>query len=168
MIETYVIGDSHFGHKNIIKFDSTRPYRQFETIEEHDEELIKRWNSVVKKNDNVFHLGDFCFGKKNIEIAGRLNGNKRLVLGNHDVYPAAEYLKYFSRIFGAIEYKKCILTHIPVHTSQFERFKLNIHGHLHAYYISDERYVNVSCEQIDLTPISFDVILQQKKELFNE
>jgi calcineurin-like phosphoesterase family protein len=158
MPTTFFIGDTHFSHKGIIQFDETKPFRQFDSIEEHDEELIRRWNSVVTRKDNIWHLGDFCFGAKNIAIAGRLNGYKRLVMGNHDVYDINEYLKYFSKVFGAAQYKEMILTHIPVHEGQFGRYKFNVHGHLHTKVLDDPRYVNVSCERINLTPISFDEI----------
>jgi calcineurin-like phosphoesterase family protein len=156
IMETFFISDTHFGHKNIIKFDGTKDYRPFATIEEHDAELIRRWNSVVGKRDNVFHLGDFCFSRKNIEIAAQLNGVKRLVLGNHDMYPARDYLKYFKRLSGAIEWHKCILTHIPVHIDQLNRYEFNIHGHLHHNKINDIRYVNVACEHTNLTPVTLD------------
>jgi len=183
MNETFFIADTHFGHKKVIKFE--KEHRPFKTIEEHDEELIKRWNDRVCKKDSVWVLGDFCFGKANLDIAGRLNGTKRLVLGNHDLYPAADYLKYFTRICGAVEYKGMLLTHVPVHESQFERYTHNIHGHLHSQNImmsesfvavdknykpiglvsgKDRRYINVSCEQINCTPISFDEIINQLKE----
>lgn len=153
---TFFIGDTHFGHKNIIKFEQC--HRSFSTIEEHDEELVRRWNSRVNPKDTVWHLGDFCFGKNTLEIASRLNGNKKLVMGNHDMYSSSEYLKYFTRVAGAIEYKGMILTHIPVREEQLERFTHNIHGHLHANKLNDPRYINVSAEQIDLTPISWEEI----------
>lgn len=157
MSTTFFIGDTHFGHKGIINFESTRPYRPFDTIEQHDEGLIMRWNSVVKKGDLVWHLGDFCFGSKNITIAGRLNGRKKLVMGNHDTYPTAEYLKYFEKIYGAIGIgEDFILTHIPVNENQFERWKYNIHGHMHTHSLPDNRYICVSAEQINLTPISLE------------
>lgn len=157
----YFIGDTHFSHKNIIKFEGTKAARAFDTLEEHDEELIDRWNSRVNQRDTVWHLGDFCFGgKQNVAIAGRLNGYKKLVLGNHDHYPTEEYLKYFHKVYGIVEFRGGVLSHAPLHTSQLEhRFKFNIHGHLHHQNIDDERYINVSCEQINLTPISFDELL---------
>ena len=51
-----------------------------------NEDLIKRWNSVVKPNDIVFHLGDFMFGNINRfwEFRSRLNGKIYLIHGNHD------------------------------------------------------------------------------------
>ena len=41
---------------------------------------------MVRPKDIVWHLGDFCFSKRNLEIAARLNGNKKLVMGNHDMF----------------------------------------------------------------------------------
>jgi len=176
MSNIFFIADLHFGHKKVIEFE--KEHRPFATIEEHDDELVKRWNSRVTKKDSVWVLGDFCFGKANLEIAGRLNGTKRLVMGNHDLYPAADYLKYFTRVCGVVEFKGMILSHIPVHDSQFERYSHNIHGHLHSKNIMWQtmrqvqtigplqyvepawephgRYINVSAEQINLTPISFE------------
>ena len=50
-----------------------------------DAELKRRWNEVVKPDDTVYHLGDVCMRKHQTEYWGReLNGNKILVLGNHD------------------------------------------------------------------------------------
>lgn len=76
MSEVFFVSDTHFGHRGIIEFSETKPFRPFASIEEHDEELVRRWNSVVGVKDIVWHLGDFCFGKRNLEIAARLNGNK--------------------------------------------------------------------------------------------
>lgn len=164
MSEVYFISDSHFGHKGILSFPSTKPFRPFDSIEEHDEELVKRWNETVSPKDIVWHMGDFCFGKRNIDIAGRLNGSKRLVMGNHDMYAVEDYLKYFDRVFGCAEYKGMILSHMPVHPSQFPRYYLNVHGHLHTNHIlkedgkKDNRYFNVSCENTGLKPLPLDEV----------
>jgi hypothetical protein len=78
MSEVFFVGDTHFGHREIIQFSETAPHCPFATIEEHDAEQIRRWNSVVSPKEMVWHLGDFCFGKRNQEIAAQLNGNKKL------------------------------------------------------------------------------------------
>lgn len=164
MSEVFFISDTHFGHRGIISFESTKKFRPFETIEEHDAELIDLWNQTVYQNDIVWHLGDFCFGKRNIEVASFLNGKKRLIMGNHDMYQAENYLKYFERICGVTEYKGMVLSHMPVHPSQFPRYFMNIHGHLHTNHIltesgqKDKRYCNVSCENTGLKPIPLDEI----------
>jgi calcineurin-like phosphoesterase family protein len=155
MSHTFFISDLHLGHKKVIEFE--KEHRPFATIEEHNEEIIKRWNNAVTKKDSVWVLGDFCFGKSNLELAARLNGTKRLVLGNHDMYPAADYLKYFTRVCGVVEFDGKILSHIPVHPSQLEkRYTHNIHGHLHSKKLEDNRYINVSAEQCNLTPVAYE------------
>lgn len=177
--KTFFIGDTHFSHKNIIKFEPY--YRPFDTIEEHDQELIRRWNSVVRPEDIVYHLGDVVFGKENFFKLGFLNGDKRLIMGNHDCYATKEYLRYFTKLYGCLQYNAfCILSHIPVNPMQLsKKYRYNIHGHLHSKNvksiikaapdeahpmtswnkeINDPRYINVSCEQIDLTPISWEDI----------
>jgi calcineurin-like phosphoesterase family protein len=131
MINTWFTSDSHFGHKNILEFEPEA--RPFKTLEEMHEVMIDRWNSCVGINDIVYHLGDFCFGKSNLDIATRLNGKKRLTMGNHDMYPAADYLLHFEKIMGVSFWKMCILSHVPVHPNNLgSRAFLNVHGHLHS------------------------------------
>lgn len=88
------IADLHFGYKNILEFDR-RPYS---SIEEHDADIIQRWNSVVGKTDHTYILGDlsFCNEDRTIEILRSLNGYKRLVIGNHD----DQFLK-------SVNFRKC-------------------------------------------------------------
>ena len=162
MGEVFVISDTHFGHHNIIKFDATRAFRPFATIEEHDQELVRRWNNVVSNKDVVYHLGDVYFGQKNSVILGELRGIKKLVLGNHDYYSLDIYKQYFSKIFGATSFSEALLTHVPVHPTQLEhRFKMNIHGHMHASKLDDPRYVCVAVEHTGLAPIPMEQALRQ-------
>lgn len=163
MSDIWLISDTHFGHSNILTFEPY--YRPFKTIEDHDEQLIQNWNNVVKPGDKVFHLGDFCLASQSIKIAKRLNGNKYLIMGNHDKAPTQQYLSSgFHKLLGSVTLEKFILTHIPVSDKQFSRFKGNIHGHLHSKLLEDKRYFNVSVEQINLTPINYEEV----KILFNE
>lgn len=155
-METFAIGDTHFGHKNILKYEPE--HRPFSTIEEHDEELIKRWNSVVCPKDVVWHLGDVLFGEHSFELLGRLYGNKKLVLGNHDNYPIEKYLKYFTKVVGVGTFNGYVLTHMPLLPST--RYKGNIHGHLHSNVLDSDFHYNVSAEQINLTPIPMHVLLK--------
>jgi calcineurin-like phosphoesterase family protein len=89
-MKTWISGDHHFGHANIIKYCN----RPFKDVEEMDDELCSIWNSHVAPEDVVYHLGDFTLG--NSELASyyfqRLNGTI-FVLGNpwhHD----ARWLDY--------------------------------------------------------------------------
>lgn len=171
---TFFIGDTHFGHTNILTFEAQ--HRPFYSVEEMNETLVDNWNKVVTKQDKVWHLGDAVFGAQNAHYLGRLNGQKYLIMGNHDTLDMQTYLKYFGKVYGAksicvSKEVKIILTHIPTHTNQFSsRFRLNIHGHLHSKFVMDThkkevedmRYFNCSCERIELKPIALDEILLEK------
>lgn len=78
----FFTSDTHFCHGKIVELS----HRPFSSPEEMNEVLIDNWNKVVGKNDTIFHLGDFCFGgtTKWTSVLNRLNGNKWLIMGNHD------------------------------------------------------------------------------------
>lgn len=159
MNRIFVIADTHFGHKKVLDFEASK--RPFKTIEEHDEALVENWNREVKKHDTVWHLGDVCFDRSRLPILARLKGLKKLVAGNHDRYPTADYLQYFSQVVGSATLRDCILTHIPINPNQFSRFRLNIHGHMHSHNIGDERFICVSAEQTNLAPVALDDLLMK-------
>lgn len=75
----WLTSDTHFGHARIIEYCD----RPFANVGSMDAYLINNWNQVVKPDDTVFHLGDFCMGdpKKYLK---ELNGNKVFLLGDHD------------------------------------------------------------------------------------
>lgn len=155
----FVVSDTHFGHKKVIEFEPARAH--YSTIEEHDLDLICRWNDTVKPKDTVWHLGDVFFGGRDAHSAlGYLNGVKKLVLGNHDAYPIEVYQEYFSRIYGVAEYRDCILTHVPVNENQKHRYERNVHGHMHSKKMADPWYICASIEHWDLRPVLFDTLLQ--------
>ena len=158
MSRVFVTADTHFGHKRIIEFEAAA--RPFATIEHHDRELIARWNSTVTTRDTVWHLGDVFFGSHGHQVLAELNGYKRLVLGNHDHYPLEVYQRYFGKIYGAANYRHCLLTHVPVHENQMHRYAKNIHGHMHSKSIADPRWVCVSMEHTGLAPILMDTVLE--------
>lgn len=167
MTQTWFIGDTHFGHKRILEYEPH--HRPFHSIEEMHEKIIENWNKKVRSSDLVYHLGDFALDIIFIDLGKCLNGRKKLIMGNHDKYDIRHYSNYFEYIYGSHVWKKCILTHIPVHPNSLgSRFILNIHGHLHSKSVKcdekdDLRYFNVSCERNNLTPIHCDEILERIK-----
>lgn len=50
MTRQFVIADTHFMHKNIVKFldNDGKVARDFPSVEDHDAHLVKCWNSVVR------------------------------------------------------------------------------------------------------------------------
>lgn len=154
--KTFVISDTHFGHNNIIKY-ANRPW---ETTAEMDEAMVELWNETVRPEDKVYHLGDVTLGKKNLEIINKLNGHITLIAGNHDIYDSKTYLKYFDNVRACREINGYILTHIPVHTNQKERYKGNIHGHMHEKVLDDPWYFSACVEQINYRPINIDEVFK--------
>ncbi len=167
MANIFIISDTHFGHLGATQFlnnDGTK-MRPWDDVYEMDEALVKNWNSVVTNKDKVYHLGDVVINRKALKILERLNGEKILVKGNHDVFRIEEYLPYFKDVRGSHVLDKYILTHIPIHTASIERWKGNIHGHLHSNKVlrvgttqEDPKYFCASVEQINYTPIPFETV----------
>lgn len=167
-MKTFLIGDTHFGHSNILTFKKQdgSPLRVFDNIYEHDEYLIYKWNLVVKPEDKVYHLGDVGFKNFTVlnQILSRLNGSKILIKGNHDNMKLSQYAQHFKDIRGSHTLDKFILTHIPIHPDSLSRWVGNIHGHMHSNSLPDSRYINVSVEQLnDYTPIDFEEIKRKFK-----
>lgn len=168
MVKTWVVADTHFGHGNIINFkrDDGTPLRPFKDVEEHDQTMIKNWNAVVKPEDRVYVLGDVAINRKALWMLGQCVGRKVLVKGNHDIFKLKDYLPYFDDVRAYVvqkyEDRKVIMSHIPIHPDSVGRFGVNIHGHLHYQKIDDPRYICVSMEHINYTPVEVQVILKEK------
>jgi len=159
----FFISDNHFGHANIITFidKNGNVFRNFSSEEEMNEHMVEKWNSVVRPIDKVYHLGDFAIPRRGIKFAERLNGDKVLIKGNHDIYKIHDYIPYFRDIRAYHVIDGMILSHVPVHHSSMRRFGSNIHGHVHEKFVYDDsgnidnRYFPVTCEHLSYTPIEF-------------
>lgn len=161
----FYASDMHFGHANICKFmnaDGTK-VRPWDDVQEMDEVLVQNWNSVVKPSDKVYVLGDVVMNRKHLPTLGRLNGDKVLIKGNHDIFDNSDYMKYFRDIRAYHATKRMIMSHVPIHPASLYRWPVNLHGHLHSEVVQieqsgamvpDKRYFNVSMERIDFTPIA--------------
>lgn len=172
MPNTFFISDTHFSHANILTFkrDDGSPLRNFTSIEDHDDHICEQWNKTVRPSDHIYHLGDVVINRRYLSIISKLNGHKRLVRGNHDIFKTAEYLPYFEEIYGVRVFDNLLFSHIPIHPQSLSRFKGNVHGHLHdrsvlkepddiwGEYLPDPRYLCVSCEQVNYTPVSLDEV----------
>jgi calcineurin-like phosphoesterase family protein len=192
MSNRFVISDTHFGHTNSwqkFKLPNGDPLRPFTSTEEMDEAMVERWNAVVRPEDSVYHLGDVVINRKSLHHVKRLNGKKRLIRGNHDIFRDSDYRDVgFEQIHGVrVFVDKFILSHIPLHpASVTERFRVNIHGHLHAGTVktiksvgpgpndfewTDEPspiYLCVCVEHTNFTPISFDEVEARIKKRWDD
>ena len=166
MPNIFLISDTHFGHRPMYEYihtDGKRVRREYSSVEEGDEDMVSKWNSVVGPKDKVYHLGDVFINRVARHILDRLNGTKVLIKGNHDIFGLNDYLPYFKDIRAYHRLDYFLLSHIPVHTESLEKIKLNIHGHLHRNIvfqndIPDPRYFSVCVERIGYTPIEFSEI----------
>jgi len=159
MQKVYLISDHHFGHKQIIDFES----RPFGSVEEMTESMIAKWNEVVGQEDRVIHLGDFSFlnQEKTSGILSRLNGYKMLIMGNHDrgrprtwwLEAGFQEVSEHPIVYGGFFF----LSHEPMYMNKQMPY-VNIHGHIHGQKYEGKQYINVSVEHWDYTPVSFDAI----------
>lgn len=166
LTKTWLTADPHFGHAGVTKFlrEDGSKLRPWDSVEEMDEALVKNWNSVVGDKDRVYLLGDVVINRKALPILSRLKGRKVLVKGNHDIFRLEDYLPYFDDIRAYVVKKagdgrRVIMSHIPIHPDSVGRFGVNIHGHLHSNKIDDSRYVCVSVEHTDFTPVEFSQLM---------
>jgi calcineurin-like phosphoesterase family protein len=155
----YITSDTHFSHYNIIEYCE----RPFKDTTEMNDALISNWNSVVSKNDRVWHLGDFCMcGKKSAtEIVKQLRGYKILILGNHDNHSEQWFLDIgFDKVYKhpVVLHKKYIFSHFPMQDVENLGIFVNVHGHIHQKSIDDEQFYNVSVEHHGYKPVSINSI----------
>ncbi len=167
----WFISDTHFDHANMLAFKRTDggPLRPFASVEEMNELLIARWNDRVRPSDHIYHLGDVTMARGKAwthidAIMARLHGHKRICLGNHDQLASTWYQRTFEKVKACNVLDGIIFTHIPVHPESLGRFKVNVHGHLHANRVltsphhPDPRYLSVCVEQTDYAPVSLEEI----------
>lgn len=182
MSNTWFTSDTHFGHKNIIKYCD----RPFTGVDHMNRELINRWNAVVEPEDTVYHLGDACMGSisDTLPLIGELNGFKILVPGNHDRVFSGEsqarrerfwplYEEVFHRITEeqtALYHPEAVLCHFPYQGDSHDADRYDaqrpkddgywlIHGHVHEKWKVNGRQINVGVDVWDFEPVPLDSVL---------
>ena len=174
----FLISDQHFRHSNILEFED----RPFNSLDEMESSMIKAWNDVVGKNDEVIMLGDFCFGGHAawIEILDQLKGKITLIKGNHDkskvtsrvikegliheYHPLGKIIKVDKHILN--------LSHYPLEIGVRPR-NWSIHGHLHQNNGLYPNMVNVGVDNdfaksFNLpfgTPVALEELVKELNEL---
>ncbi len=177
----YFIADTHFYHKNIIKYCN----RPFKNILDMNEALIRNWNETLKETDIIYHLGDvaLCSDELLEPIVKSLNGKKILIRGNHDTKSVVAFEKIgFTVLRNApitIDKYKIILSHVPLPDTMIPDGYINIHGHIHDKPLNESKHKGgrveypkelykpgnhfcVSVDVINFTPISLEKV---KKEV---
>lgn len=170
-MKTFFTADTHFGHANILKYCN----RPFANIQEHDDELIRRWNSVVTNKDTVYHLGDFSFCNS-YSILRSLNFKQLIFIeGNHDkqfndfyraidsikgVRPNVKKYKFLETKIDGIDFTFCHYSLRVWNKSHHGAYHL--YGHSHGTLPDDPNSLSfdagVDCH--NYTPISLEEVKQ--------
>jgi len=167
----YFTADCHFGHANIIEFTDTR---KFKDVDEMNEELIRRWNSVVHKDDLVYHVGDFAFRSSNSASVweSKLNGTITHIQGNHDHNNGVKtYIVKAIMHFGG---KSIYVEHRPPHKPEEIPYGVDfvICGHVHDKYkhkwVGNIPVINVGVDVWGLQPVSADNVLKYYRKIIKE
>lgn len=174
--DVFVIGDCHFWHSNIIKYCNRPWWKKDESgidvpdVEKMNEDMIKIWNSVITSDKQTVYVnGDFCFGNKTKAkgIFDRLNGRKRIVLGNHDRCNFKDYYDIgFDRVYDKpiLLANFCILSHEPLQWIKDGNVYMNVYAHVHTQEMYKDYTSNSFCtsaERLNYNPIRFTEIFEK-------
>lgn len=168
----YFTSDLHFGHETIVDFRRKVHGQDFQDVNDVNEFLIERWNSVVRSpNDIVWVLGDAAWGYDNFHHFARLNGRKRLIMGNHDMERGNYKIGFkrmmaeFEEIYGMKRKYGFIMSHAPIHPNelQYRNWKTNVHGHIHHFEkcLEEPMYINVNVDVNKGFPLSLEEIREK-------
>jgi len=161
---TFFYADPHLGHRNMTRAGKDFCGRPFEDEDHMQEELIRRWNTVVPAGGTVFLIGDFSEKLSYVEdFLKRVNGQVHLIFGNHDEHikgadfrkagvvrcdirrritvqdPDGNVQKADSKRNNGQQlknpYQEIILDHYPLQTWQKKPYRSwHLHGHVHGNY----------------------------------
>lgn len=180
MGKIFATSDLHFGHDRAFVWGA----RGFKSIEEHDAEIIKRWNEVVAAEDDVYILGDLMLGDNahGIHCLSQLNGKLHILTGNHctsarqKLYHTLENMVEFCGCATTIKYKKkqLYLSHYPTITSNMEanphQAVFNLYGHTHQttnFYNGQPFMYHVGVDSHNCYPVLLDDVITEIKNEIN-
>lgn len=167
----WLTSDTHLNHDK----DFIWGVRGFKSVEEMNETIIENWNSTVKDNDIVYHLGDVMMGElqAGLHLVKKLKGEKYLAYGNHDTdsrIKAFDMNRFFKDIQMGyrlkVRKKSLILSHYPqlVANQEDKTPVWSIHGHTHSKDKFSEVFhtynVNMdahACYPINLEDLMMDI-----------
>lgn len=176
----WLTSDLHFNHDREFIWKA----RGFTSVSEMNEEIIRRFNSVVGAEDTLYILGDAMLGGQDLgglDMIMKLNGNKIIIAGNHDTNSrVASYRAKDLQVYDALRLNHrgyhFYLSHYPTITSNLEKESLkqctlNLFGHTHQtcnFYNDMPFMYHVGVDSHDCYPIEIDAIIEEMKEKVNE
>jgi calcineurin-like phosphoesterase family protein len=178
----FFTSDTHFFHDQ----DFVWKARGFSCVEEMNETIVERWNSIVSPDDIVYHLGDIMLGNYDVNILKRLNGIIDLIHGNHDTDRKLGDIYATNKVTATIGYTsellkfgklKFFICHYPVLTanfddSHFSQHVICLHGHTHQrgnWLFPDNPFIyHVGMDSHDCYPVHLDTIVNDIRNRWNE
>jgi len=173
----YFTSDLHFCHDRPFLFTP----RGFTNIDDHDQAIVKNWNSIITEDDDVYVLGDLMLNDNNrgISLVKQLKGKIHIILGNHDTDIRIELYKTCPNIIEVVyatvlKYKKRIfyLSHYPTMVRDVGQGNLpnkilyNLYGHTHQQknFYNDTFFIyHVGLDSHNNYPVSIDQIIEDCK-----
>ena len=180
----FVTSDWHLSHDR----EFIWKVRGYNSIDEMNYDLIKKHNSLVKPDDDVYVLGDCCLGgqgslDKNRYLMEQFNGKLHIVYGNHCTPFRREMYNKLPNLVEAnwaivLDYKKYhfYMSHFPTLTGNLEKeslkqMTLNLYGHTHqnSNFYEDRPYMyHVGVDSHDGYPVSLDKIIKEMNDKVEE
>lgn len=172
----FFISDTHLNDSRLNLYSRDLLFTNKDEVNDY---IVKRWNEVVGKDDEIYHIGDVSMDKEGLEIIKKLNGYKILIKGNYDISSenggTAKYeindkilLKYFDEVYDELEIEiggeKVYLNHFPTNMKS-ENF--NIVGHIHGTWKVMRNAINVGVDAWHFVPVSEDLIKFQMNGIRN-
>lgn len=184
MADIWFSSDPHFHHLNIIRYAE----RPFDDVSEMNEKIVALHNERVRPQDHWYCLGDVTMERDNqgrgLGILSRMNGHKRLILGNHDHYAMKHYLTWFEKVMAMQRIDGLWMMHVPCHPSNVGSATAVVHGHIHQNPspppavrewekdgVQHKRvvpYINISLEVTNYHPVSLDWLRKEAERLKQE
>ncbi|MBQ9657516.1 MAG: metallophosphoesterase [Clostridia bacterium] len=174
----FITSDWHFCHNREFIWKA----RNFSSVNEMNEEIIKRNNKLVKPEDDLYVLGDLLLGgekslEQGLNLISRINGKLHLVRGNHCTDKRWEA---FSKLPNVVETKNSIylkhqgyhfyMSHFPSLTGNNDKFlkqmTLNLFGHTHQkehFFENNLWMYNTAMDAHDCYPCNLNDIIQEMK-----
>ena len=165
---TFFTADTHIADAHILRM------RPFASIDEHDAAVIARWNGRIGPDDDVWHVGDVFGGigrERCSALFARLNGRKRLVVGNHDsnrvlelpwAAPPVEHARLTLRTAAGAEVR-LYLAHYPMRSwPGLWRGTRHLHGHTHSMLPGTSQSCDVGADAWDYTPATLDEVIARQ------
>ena len=170
MSRKWYTADFHLFHDNIIRYC----HRPFDNIWQMHDAIVEGMNERVKKNDELFILGDVSFygGEKVQKVLRKINGRKHLIIGNHDAKNMGKWEGWTS-VNHYLELKdrgqNIVLCHYPIESwNKMMYGAIHLHGHRHGVYPKHLRNEcpwglrsDVGVDVFDFKPVDLDILTEK-------